>query len=173
MLGDGGLELLGELAAQTGDSECGVARDLLCDLFVVDVFDRVAKLRLEVAEQGFEFAFELTSACLLFGAAFLLKALALGVQFALGGCKLCALGRGGGELRVEFVEKAADVGLLRCELGARVGDDGRIEAEARGDVDAGGCARDAEAEFVGGSEGRLVEADSGVEHAWYGARRRP
>ena len=66
---------------------------------------------------------------------------------------------------MEFVEEAADVGLLRCELRACVGDDGGVEAEARGDVDAGGCAGDAETEFVGGCEGCLVEADGGVEHA--------
>ena len=39
------------------------------------------------------------------------------------------------------------------------------EAEALGDVEAGGGSGDAEAELVGGGEGLLVEADGGVEDA--------
>ena len=49
-------------------------------------------------------------------------------------------------------------------------DDLRVEAEARGDVEAGGGSGDAEAKLVGGREGGLVEADGGVENA--GARGR-
>ena len=73
VLGDGGLELLGELAAQAGDAEAE-SRAIFCAIvLVVDRLDGVAELGFEVADQGFEFAFELAGARLLLGAAFLLR----------------------------------------------------------------------------------------------------
>ena len=66
----GGVELLGELAAQAGDAGGGVAGDLLGEGFVVDGFDGLAELVGEVFDEGVELGFELFGVGFLFGAAF-------------------------------------------------------------------------------------------------------
>ncbi len=80
---DGGGELLGELAAEAGDAEGGVAGDFLGDGFVVDGFDGVFELRFEVADEVGEFLFEVAGALFLFEAAFGFEAVALEGEFAL------------------------------------------------------------------------------------------
>ncbi len=89
---DGGVELLGKLAAERGHAAVGVAGDLLRERLVVDGFDGLAKLVGEVFDEGVELGFELFGAGLLFDAAFDFDAgllagellLALAHGFALG-----------------------------------------------------------------------------------------
>ncbi len=160
---DGGVELRGELAAEGGHAELGVACDFFSDGFVVDGFDGLAELVGEVFEEGVELGFELFGASFLLGAAFEVELDAGAGEFALALLEVIALGGGGGELVVEGVEEGADIGSLGGHLGAGCVDDGRVEAETGGDVESCGGSGDAEAELVGGGEGLLVEAYGGVE----------
>ncbi len=57
-----------------------------------------------------------------------------------------------GELLVKVFEEAGDVGMLGAEAVAGATDDGRVEAEARGGLDARAGAGDAETE-----DGRWAE----------------
>ena len=162
---DGGVELFGKLAAKSGHAAVGVASDLLREGFVVDGFDGLAELVGEVFDEGVELGFELFGAGFLFDAAFDFEAGFFAGELALALLQGLALDGGGGELVVELVEEGADVRGLRGHLGAGGGDDLGLQAEAGGDVEAGGGSRDAEAQLVGGGEGLLVEADGGVEDA--------
>ena len=148
-----------------GHAAVGVAGDLLGEGLVVDGFDGLAELVGEVFDEGVELGFELFGAGLLFDAAFDFEAGLFAGEFALALLQGFALGGGGGELVVELVEEGSDVGGLGGHLGAGCGDDLGCEAEAAGDVEAGGGSGDAEAQLVGGGEGLLVEAYGGVEDA--------
>ncbi len=160
---DGGVELLGELAAERGHAAVGVAGDLLREGFVVDGFDGLAELVGEVFDEGVELGFELFGAGFLFDAAFDFEAGLFAGELALALLQGFALDGGGGELVVELVEEGSDVGGLGGHLGAGGGDDLGLQAEAAGDVEAGGGSGDAEAQLVGWGEGLLVEAYGGVE----------
>jgi hypothetical protein len=70
-----------------------------------------------------------------------------------------------GELVVQLVEEAGDVHLLRAQALAGGGDDGGVQAQPLGGLDAGRRAGHAEAELVVGRERDLVHAGGGVEHA--------
>ena len=70
-----------------------------------------------------------------------------------------------GKIVVEFIEEAGDVDLLRAETLTGGGNDGAVEAEALGGLNAGGGAGDAEAELVVGNERSFIDAGGGVEHA--------
>ena len=166
--GDGAGELLGELAAEASHAEGRVTGDLLGDGLVVNGFDRVFELRFEVGEEGVEFGFELAGALLDVVAAFGVEALAFHADLVLAATKGGPLLGGGGKLGVKLVEEGANIGGLGGERDASVGDDVRREAEAGGDVEAGGGAGDAETELVGGRERFGIEADRGVDNAGVG-----
>ena len=121
--GDGAGELLGELAAEAGHAQGGVARDLAGEGFVVDRFYGVFELGVDAGDEGVELGFELAGALALFGAAFGVEAFALHAELVLAAFEGGALFVGGGDLAVELVEEGADVCGLGGERGAGVCDD--------------------------------------------------
>lgn len=123
VIGDGGGELLGELTAESGHAEGGVAGDFAGEGLVVDGFDGVAELGFEVGDEAVEFGFEIAGALLDFVAAFGVEAIALHADFVLAAAEVGAFFGGGGELGMELIEKGADVGGLGGEISAGVGDD--------------------------------------------------
>ena len=64
-----------------------------------------------------------------------------------------------------LVEEAGDVDLLRAQTLARGGDDGRVEAQPLGGLDARRSAGDTETQLVVGRERHFIHAGRGVEHA--------
>ena len=66
---------------------------------------------------------------------------------------------------MELVDKLGDVAGLRGQLRSSAVDDFGIESEALRDVDAGGRARDADFQIIGGLQSFLVESDGRVENA--------
>ena len=127
---DGGVELLGKLAAEARDAELGVARDLLREGLVVDGFDGLAKLIGEVLDEGVELGLQLLGAGLLFDAAFDFEAGLLARELALALLQRLALDGRGGKLLVELVEEGADVRGLRGHLRAGGGDDLALQVRA-------------------------------------------
>ena len=69
-----------------------------------------------------------------------------------------------GEFVVKAIEETGDVDLLRTQALAGGLDDGAIQAEALGGLDAGRCAGNSETELVVGHEGDFVHSGCSVEH---------
>ncbi len=160
---DGGVEAFREFAAEAGDALLRLAGELLLSGAVLDGADGFAGLKFKVFDEGLELCFEVAN----FGApllhAFGVEPGALAGQLLFEAADAEALGVEGFELLVETVEEAGDVLGLGVQTLAGGGDDGGIEADALGDVDAGGGSGNTEAELVGGRESLLVETDGGVD----------
>ncbi len=132
---------------------------------IFDGADGFAHLKLEVLEQRSELGFEFARAVAQLDVAFAREPGPLLIERVL-------LGAGGfavffklGEFAVQLVEEASDIHLLRAEPLTGGGDDGGVEAETLGGLDAGRRAGNAEVEMVVGRERDFVHAGRGVEHA--------
>src|SRR5579859_1453998 len=89
----------------------------------------------------------------------------LALDFLLARFQTQAFAFGFTQVGVKFVEEVSDVASLGAEAGASTLNDGGIQAEALGNVDASGGSGYADFQLVGGLQCGLVESDGGIQHA--------
>ena len=127
--------------------------------------DDLAGAIFEIAQHGLQLLFHLRNLDALLAHTLRLQPIPLARDFLLALHQFGALLLKLAQLGVQAVEEAGDVLGLGAEASASLGDDALIQAQALGDVDAGGGPGNAGAQLVSGLQGALIEADGGIEHA--------
>ena len=115
---------------------------------------RLLQLLLKLARPG-----------LLLGAALLLKPQALFGQLAFGCAQMLAFGRCSGQLSVQFVQKPADIDLLRRHLRTRIRHDRRVESQTRGNIQPCRGAGHSQPQLIRRRQRHFVESNCRIEHA--------